>query len=102
MPEVFIYSSNIGSAKKALHMGVTRHRAFLKKLGLLAPVTTELGPSAAPIVPTHWQKLNTMTIAFGHGLSVTPLQLVTATAAAGQWRHRRAADLPAALARKRP
>ncbi len=79
VPEVFIYSSNVGSAKEALHMGVTRHRAFLKKLGLLAPVTTELGPSASPIVPTHWQKLNTMTIAFGHGLSVTPLQLVTAT-----------------------
>jgi len=79
VPEVFIYSSNIGSAKEALHMGVTRHRAFLKKLGLLESVTTELGPSAAPIVPKHWQKLNTMTIAFGHGLSVTPLQLVTAT-----------------------
>jgi cell division protein FtsI (penicillin-binding protein 3) len=79
VPEVFIYSSNIGSAKEALHMGVTRHRAFLKRLGLLDPVTTELGPSAAPIVPQNWQKLNTMTIAFGHGLSVTPLQFATAT-----------------------
>jgi cell division protein FtsI (penicillin-binding protein 3) len=75
VPEVFIYSSNIGAAKMALQMGVDRHRAFLKKLGLLSPVTTELGASAAPIVPKHWQKLNTMTIAFGHGLSVTPLQL---------------------------
>ena len=46
---------------------------------LLDPVSTELGPSAAPIIPKHWQKLNTMTIAFGHGLSVTPLQLATAT-----------------------
>ena len=79
VPEVFIYSSNIGSAKMALHMGVTRHRAFLERLGLLSPVTTELGPSAAPIVPKHWKKLNTMTIAFGHGLSVTPLQLAAAT-----------------------
>ncbi len=79
VPEVFIYSSNIGSAKEGLQMGVTRHRAFLKKLGLLDPVTTELGPSASPIVPKNWQKLNTMTIAFGHGLSVTPLQLVAAT-----------------------
>ena len=77
--EAFIYSSNVATAKMALHMGVNRHRAFLKKLGLLAPVTTELGPSAAPIVPMHWKKLNTKTIAFGHGLSVTPLQLATAT-----------------------
>ena len=77
--EAFIYSSNVAHAKMAVHMGVPRHRAFLKKLGLLDPVATELGPSAAPIVPQHWQKLNTMTIAFGHGLSVTPLQLATAT-----------------------
>ncbi|HML92495.1 penicillin-binding protein 2 [Methyloceanibacter sp.] len=77
--EAFVYSSNIASAKMALHMGIPAHRAFLKKLGFLDPVTTELGPSAAPIVPKHWKKLNTMTIAFGHGLSVTPLQLATAT-----------------------
>jgi cell division protein FtsI (penicillin-binding protein 3) len=79
VPEVFIYSSNIGAAKMALDMGVDRHRAFLKKLGLMDRVPTELGDSAAPIVPAHWQKLNTMTIAFGHGLSVTPLQLVAAS-----------------------
>ena len=77
--EAFIYSSNIAMAKMAMHMGVKRHRAFLKKLGLLDAVTTELGPSAAPIVPKHWKKLNTITIAFGHGLSVTPLHLATAT-----------------------
>jgi cell division protein FtsI (penicillin-binding protein 3) len=79
VPEVFIYSSNIGAAKMALEMGVDRHRAFLKKLGLMDRVPTELGDTAAPIVPAHWQKLNTMTIAFGHGLSVTPLQLAAAT-----------------------
>ncbi len=79
VPEVFIYSSNIGAAKMALDMGVDRHRAFLKKLGLMSRIPTEIGDSAAPIVPTHWQKLNTMTIAFGHGLSVTPLQLAAST-----------------------
>jgi cell division protein FtsI (penicillin-binding protein 3) len=79
VPEVFIYSSNIGAAKMALQMGVDRHRAFLKKLGLTSRLSTELGESAAPIIPIHWQKLNTMTIAFGHGMSVTPLQLAAAT-----------------------
>jgi cell division protein FtsI (penicillin-binding protein 3) len=79
VPEVFIYSSNIGAAKMALHMGVDRHRAFLKKLGLMSRIPTELGESAAPIIPAHWQKLNTMTISFGHGLSVTPLQLSAAS-----------------------
>ena len=79
VPEVFIYSSNIGAAKMALEMGVDRHRAFLKKLGLMSLVSTEIGDSAAPIIPTHWQKLNTMTIAFGHGMSVTPIQLAAST-----------------------
>ena len=79
VPEVFIYSSNIGAAKMALEIGVDRHRAFLKKLGLMSRVSTEIGDSAAPIIPTYWQKLNTMTIAFGHGMSVTPLQLAAST-----------------------
>jgi cell division protein FtsI (penicillin-binding protein 3) len=79
VPEVFIYSSNIGAAKMALDMGIEKHRSFLKRLGLLNPVVTELGQSASPILPAHWQKLNTMTIAFGHGLSVTPLQLAAAS-----------------------
>jgi cell division protein FtsI (penicillin-binding protein 3) len=79
VPEVFIYSSNIGAAKMAMHMGTPRYRTFLEKLGLLGRATTELGDSAAPIVPAHWQQLNTMTIAFGHGLSVTPIQLAAAS-----------------------
>jgi cell division protein FtsI (penicillin-binding protein 3) len=79
VPEVFIYSSNIGAAKMALDMGIDRHRAFLKRLGLMSRVPSELGDSASPIIPPHWQKLNTMTIAFGHGMSVTPLQLAVST-----------------------
>jgi cell division protein FtsI (penicillin-binding protein 3) len=75
VPEIFIYSSNIGAAKMALDLGVERHREFLRRIGLLSRLNTELGESAAPIVPNPWQRVNTITIAFGHGLSVTPLQL---------------------------
>ncbi len=55
-------------------MGVDAHKAFLKKLGQLDRLRTELPESAEPIVPRHWGELNTITIAFGHGLSVAPLQ----------------------------
>lgn len=78
VPEIFIYSSNIGAAKMALDLGIDRHRAFLGKLGLLSRLSTEIGENAAPIVPSPWQRVNTITIAFGHGLSVTPLQLAAA------------------------
>lgn len=79
--EVFTYSSNIGSARIALTQGVDAHKAFLKKMGLLDRLRTELPESAAPLVPNPWNEINTVTIAFGHGLSVTPLQAVMATAA---------------------
>ena len=80
VPEIFIYSSNIGAAKMALDLGPKRHKAFLEKLGLLKRMNTEAGLSAAPIVPKKWGRLNTMTIAYGHGLSVTPLQLASGAA----------------------
>jgi cell division protein FtsI (penicillin-binding protein 3) len=76
VPEIFTYSSNIGTARIALAMGVERHKAFLKKMGQLDRLRTELPESAEPLVPKHWGELNTVTIAFGHGLSVAPLQAV--------------------------
>jgi cell division protein FtsI (penicillin-binding protein 3) len=76
LPEVFTYSSNIGAARIALAMGVEQHQAFLKKMGQLDRLRTELPESAKPILPEHWGELNTITIAFGHGLSVAPLQAV--------------------------
>ena len=76
VPEVFTYSSNIGTARMALAMGVEHHKWFLRKIGQLDRLRTELPESAEPIVPKRWGELNTVTIAFGHGLSVAPLQAV--------------------------
>jgi cell division protein FtsI (penicillin-binding protein 3) len=76
VPEIFTYSSNIGTAKMALSLGVDYHKAFLKKLGQLDRLRTELPESAEPLVPKNWGELNTVTIAFGQGLSVAPLQAV--------------------------
>jgi cell division protein FtsI (penicillin-binding protein 3) len=74
LPEVFTYSSNIGTARMAVSLGVEYHKAFLRKLGQLDRLRTELPESAEPLVPKRWMELNTVTIAFGHGLSVAPLQ----------------------------
>jgi cell division protein FtsI (penicillin-binding protein 3) len=76
VPEIFTYSSNIGTARMALALGVDHHKAFLKKMGQLDRLRTELPESAEPLVPKRWGELNTVTIAFGHGLSVAPLQAV--------------------------
>jgi len=76
LSEVFTYSSNIGAARVALAQGVEAHKAFLKKVGQLDRLRTELPESASPIVPKRWSELNTITIAFGHGMAVAPLQAV--------------------------
>jgi len=81
LPEVFTYSSNIGTARMALMVGVEGHKAFLRKMGQLTRLKTELPESAEPLVPKNWGELNTMTIAFGQGLNVAPLQAVMAVGA---------------------
>jgi cell division protein FtsI (penicillin-binding protein 3) len=65
----------------ALAMGVEHHQWFLKKMGQLDRLRTELPESAEPLVPKRWKEINTVTIAFGHGLSVAPLQAVMAISA---------------------
>jgi cell division protein FtsI (penicillin-binding protein 3) len=81
VPEVFTYSSNIGAARIAMMMGVKAQQDFLRKAGQLTRMRTELPESADPILPRNWSELNTMTIAFGHGLAVAPLQAMMAVAA---------------------
>lgn len=79
--EVFTYSSNIATARLALGVGVEGHQQFLRKMGQLDRMRTEMPESAEPIVPRRWGELNTMTIAFGHGLAVAPLQSMMAVGA---------------------
>lgn len=76
--EVFTYSSNIGTGRLALMLGVDHHKQFLGKLGQTSRMRTELPESAEPLVPRRWGELNTATIAFGHGLAVAPLQAMMA------------------------
>lgn len=81
LPEVFTYSSNVGTVRMALTVGIEKHEAFLRNLGLLAPAQHELPEIGKPQSPKEWKTLNSMTISFGHGIAVTPLQTVSAAAA---------------------
>ena len=79
--DIYIHSSNIGTARMALAVGVPGHKDFLRKLGFFDRMITELPESGAPIVPDPWREVSTMTIAFGHGMSIAPIQAVAAGAA---------------------
>ena len=81
VPEIFMHSSNIGSAEMALDVGSGVQRAFLAKLGLLQPLVTEIREVGIPRMPRQWHDLETMTIGYGHGIAVSPLQMAMAGAA---------------------
>jgi len=81
VPEVVIHSSNIGAAKIALDVGGETQRDYLGRLGLLTPAAIELPEVGSPLVPQRWREVTTMTVAFGHGVAVSPVQLTQAVAA---------------------
>jgi cell division protein FtsI (penicillin-binding protein 3) len=76
VPEIILYSSNIGAAKMAMDVGTKGQRDYLDKFGLLRAVGLELPEVGKPLLPTVWRPINTMTISFGHGISVSPVNLV--------------------------
>lgn len=78
VPEIFAYSSNIGTVKMAMDLGTQGLRRFFGDLGLFAPVQTELPETVKPLVPEKWREINTMTASYGHGISVSGLHVMQA------------------------
>jgi len=81
VPEILVFSSNIGSAQIALEAGTDLQREYMGRLGLLNTASLEIPEVGTPLYPTRWRKASTMTIAYGHGIAITPLQLTSAVGA---------------------
>ena len=79
VPEIFVYSSNIGAAKMAADVGPERQRSYLERFGLIRPSDIELPEVATPLEPQRWGELSTMTVGYGHGIAVSLLQVASAT-----------------------
>ena len=74
--EVMMESSNIGMAQIADKLGKDRQKAWLKKMGFLDKAQIELKEIGRPLTPgSRWGPFETMTIGFGQGIAVAPLQL---------------------------
>jgi cell division protein FtsI (penicillin-binding protein 3) len=83
LPEVLAYSSNLGAAHIALDVGGERQRAWLRAMGMFAPPPIQLPGVEPPRVQpaASWGQATVMTVGFGHGISLEPLQVVRGTAA---------------------
>ena len=71
--DVLALSSNIGTTQLALRSGPERQRGFLKRIGVLDTLHTELPETRNPQFPVHWGEVETATVSFGHGIAVSPL-----------------------------
>lgn len=78
--EIFLHSSNIGSAKMAMQVGARGQQEFLSRLGMFERLPIELPGAMVPPVPQPWGDAKTMTVAYGHGIAVSPLHLATGVA----------------------
>ena len=74
--EIMMESSNIGMAQIAQQVGTARQQAFLRKMGFLDKVEVELPERGRTLTPgSRWGPFETMTVGFGQGIAVAPLQL---------------------------
>jgi cell division protein FtsI (penicillin-binding protein 3) len=78
---IFEISSNIGSARMVEQVGPQAQERFMDQLGLTTKMTLEVPEVGTPRTPNPWRPINMLTIAFGHGISVTPVQLVSGISA---------------------
>ncbi len=81
VPEIFIFSSNIGTAKMALEAGVSSIHDFYERMGFFEQVPMAVPERGKPHYPKSWGEISTITASFGHGISVTPLHLMRAASA---------------------
>jgi cell division protein FtsI (penicillin-binding protein 3) len=80
--DIIKVSSNIGAYKIAKDVGKEKIYEALKKFGIGLKTGVDYPGEVEGIVrkPSSWQPVEFATIAFGQGISVTPIQMVTAFA----------------------
>jgi len=89
VPETLVHSSNIVTARIADNLGQEAMENMFRRLGFDQRPHIELFERGQPLWPRNWGRVTNMTVAYGHGIAVTPLHLASAYAAlvnGGIWR----------------
>lgn len=81
--EILMHSSNIGSVLIAQKSGWEKQRDFLKRFGFFERLPIQLPERGWTQYPQgkRWADITSANVAFGYGISVTPLHLIAGVAA---------------------
>jgi cell division protein FtsI/penicillin-binding protein 2 len=83
LSDILKYSSNVGAAQVATRLGTATYYAYIQRFGFGRPTGIDVPGEAAGIVRpvSQWLGPTLQNIAFGQGISVTPIQLLVAASA---------------------
>ena len=83
VPEILIHSSNIGSVLIAQQSGWEKQRDFLKRFGFYERLPIQLSERGWTQYPQgkKWADITSANVAFGYGISITPLHLIAGVSA---------------------
>ena len=73
--QILIKSGNIGSVRIARKVGIEKHKLFLKTIGILDKINFDISEVGKPQSIDWYEGCKLETIAFGHGITTTILQL---------------------------
>ena len=76
--EIMVHSCNVGSAQIALDLPDDAQKEFFERLHMDGPLDLEFGRTERTLLPKKWGPVERATVAFGHGISVTPMHLLLA------------------------
>lgn len=81
--DIIVHSSNRGTGRLALDIGIERQQEFLRNMGFFEATPFEIVEAAGgkPLLPKRWTELSSVTISYGHGLSTSPMHLAAGYAA---------------------
>ena len=72
---ILIKSGNIGSVRIAKKIGIEKHKSFLKTIGIIDKINFDIDEVGKPLKIDWYEGCKIETIAFGHGITTTILQL---------------------------
>ncbi|WP_299687348.1 penicillin-binding protein 2 [uncultured Tateyamaria sp.] len=81
--DIIVKSSNRGTGRLALQIGVERQQEFLRSIGFFEATPFEIveARTGKPLLPKRWTDLSAVTVSYGHGLSSSPMHLAAGYAA---------------------